>query len=85
MINSDKYLAVVLKPDIILCMLLYTEIVITKPTSQTCDCNDDSNNMITVAFIVLFVISFVANILFTIVVTYGVAKIRKTSYSPSDA
>ena len=77
-------MAVVLKPNIMSFMLLYTEIVITKPTSQACDSNDDNNNIITVVLIVLFVISFVVNIIFTIIVIYGVFKMRKTSYSPND-
>ena len=66
-------------------MLLYTEFVITKPTSQARDSNDDDNNTSSVVFIVLFVISFGVNIVLTTVVIYFVVKVRKTSYAPNDA
>ena len=58
--------------------------MITKPTSQTQarDSNDDSGN---IAFIALFAVSFVINILLTTVVIYFVVKARKTGYSPNDA
>ena len=62
--------------------------MITKPTSytQTCDSNDDDSNddSSNIAFIALFAVSFVINILFTTVVIYFVVKMRKTSYSPND-
>ena len=66
-------------------MLLYTEFVITKPTSQVCDSNDDDNNTSSVVFIVLFVISFGVNILLTTGIIYFVVKVKKTSYAPKNA
>ena len=66
-------------------MLLYTEFVITKPTSQACESNDDDNNTSSVVFIVLFVISFGVNILLTTGIIYFVVKVRKTSYAPKKA
>ena len=66
-------------------MLLYTEFVITKPTSQARDSNDNDNNTSSVVFIVLFVISFGVNILLTTVVIYFVVKVRKINYAPNDA
>ena len=66
-------------------MLLYTEFVITKPTSQACDSNDDDNNTSSVVFIVLFVISFGVNILLTTGIIYFVVKVKKTSYAPKNA
>ena len=73
------------KTIIIYCMLLYVEFVITKPTSQARDSDEDDNNTSSVVFIVLFVISFVVNILLTTVVIYFVVKVRKTSFAPNDA
>ena len=66
-------------------MYPHTGFVITKPTSQTLDNNDDSNNTISLVFIVLFVIAFVICILFAIIIICFVVKARKTSYSPNDA
>ena len=66
-------------------MLLYTEFVIIKPTSQRCDSNDDDSNTSSVVFIVLFVISFGVNILLTAGIVYFVVKVKKTSYAPNDA
>ena len=62
----------------------HAEFVIIKPTSQTQirDSNDDNSS---IAFIALFAVSFVINILLTTVVIYFVIKMRKTSYSPNDA
>ena len=62
----------------------HAEFVITKPTSQTQTC-DSNDNSINIAFIALFAVSFVINILLTTVVIYFVIKMRKTSYSPNDA
>ena len=61
-----------------------TEFVITKPTSEVRDNNDDSNNIITRVFRMLFVISVVFCILFAMITIRSVVKVRKTSYSPSD-
>ena len=63
-------------------MLLYTEFVLTKPTSQAHNSNDDcNNNTSSVVFIILFVISFGVNILLTTGIVYFVVKVRKTSYA----
>ena len=67
-------------------MLLYTEFVLTKPTSQVCDSsNDDNNNISSIVFIALFVISFGVNILLTTGIIYFVVKVKKTSYAPKNA
>ena len=67
-------------------MLLYTEFVLTKPTSQARDSNDDDNsNTSSIVFIVLFVISIGVNILLTTGIVYFVVKVRKSSYAaPND-
>ena len=67
-------------------MLLYIEFVLTKPTSQAHDSNDDDNsNTSSVVFIVLFVISIGVNILLTTGIVYFVVKVRKFSYAaPND-
>ena len=63
----------------------YTEFVITNPTSPTHDddSNDDSIDIITMAFIVLFAICFMVCILFATIIICFVVKARrsKTSYS----
>ena len=68
--------------------------------TQTCDSNgddgngddgngDDSNNgsisIITMAFIALFAVSFVINILLTTVVTCSKVKAKKKRYTANDA
>ena len=62
--------------------------MITKPTSQSSDNNDDdgnNNDSSNIAFIALFAVSFVINILLTTVVTCSKVKAKKKSYSPNDA